>query len=128
MAENIFYPKEGANPFIKNLDEYKNLYQQSVENPSEFFGNLAKENLQWIEGFDSVHNGKFSETKWFEGGKINISVNCIDRHLKNNASKTAIIWEGDDPSDSKQLSYQELHDEVCKFANVLKGLGIIKGS
>ena len=70
MAENIFYPKEGTNPFIKNLDEYKNLYQQSVENPSEFFGNLAKENLQWIEDFDSVHNGKFSETKWFERGLI----------------------------------------------------------
>ena len=128
MAENIFYPKEGTNPFIKNLDEYKDLYQQSIDNPSEFFGNLAKENIQWIEEFDTVHNGEFSETKWFEGGKTNISVNCIDRHLKNNASKTAIIWEGDDPDDSKQLSYQELHDEVCKFANVLKGLGVKKGS
>ena len=112
MAENIFYPKEGTNPFIKNLDEYKDLYKQSIDNPSEFFGNLAKENIQWIEEFDTVHNGEFSETKWFEGGKTNISVNCIDRHLKNNASKTAIIWEGDDPNDSKQLSYQELHDEV----------------
>ena len=128
MAENIFYPKEGTNPFIKDLDEYKGLYQQSIDNPSEFFGNLAKENIQWIEEFDTVHNGEFSETKWFEGGKTNISVNCIDRHLKNNANKTAIIWEGDDPDDSKQLSYQELHDEVCKFANVLKGLGVKKGS
>ena len=69
MAENIFYPKEGTNPFIKNLDEYKDLYKQSIDNPSEFFGNLAKENIQWIEEFDTVHNGEFSETKWFEGGK-----------------------------------------------------------
>jgi acetyl-CoA synthetase len=81
-----------------------------------------------MEDFISVHNGEFADTKWFEGGKINISVNCIDRHLKNNANKTALIWEGDDPNDSKELSFQELHDEVCKFANVLKSLDVKKGS
>ena len=66
--------------------------------------------------FDTVHNGEFSETKWFEGGKTNISVNCIDRHLKNNASKTAIIWEGDDPDDSKQLS---IKSSMMKYVNLL---------
>ena len=81
-----------------------------------------------MEDFISVHNGEFADTKWFEGGKINISVNCIDRHLENNANKTALIWEGDDPNDSKELSFQELHDEVCKFANVLKSLDVKKGS
>ena len=81
-----------------------------------------------VEDFISVHNGEFADTKWFEGGKINISVNCIDRHLENNANKTALIWEGDDPNDSKELSFQELHDEVCKFANVLKSLDVKKGS
>ena len=128
MADNIFYPKGRTNPFIKDLDEYKELYQQSLNYPEEFFGNLARENIKWIEDFDSVHNGKFSETKWFEGGKTNVSLNCIDRHLKDNANKTAIIWEGDNPNDFKELSYQELHDEVCKFANVLKNLGVKKGS
>ena len=76
MSENIFYPKDGTNPFVKNLDEYKKLYKQSIDNPKDFFGKLARENIQWIEDFDSVHNGEFAETKWFEGGKTNISVNC----------------------------------------------------
>ena len=128
MSSNLYHPDEGSNIHIKNIDEYNKLYQQSINNPSKFFANLAEENLSWMEEFVSVHNGEFANTKWFEGGKINISVNCIDRHLKNNANKTALIWEGDDPNDSKELSFQELHDEVCKFANVLKSLGVKKGS
>ena len=128
MSDPIFNPVEGNNPFIKNLDEYKNLYEQSVNDPSKFFGHIAKQDLYWMEDFKNVHNGEFANTRWFDGGKTNISVNCIDRHLENNADKTAIIWEGDDPENSKRLTYQELHDEVCKFANILKELGIKKGS
>ena len=128
MSSNLYHPVEGSNIHIKNIDEYNKLYQQSINNPSKFFANLAEEDLSWMEEFVSVHNGEFADTKWFEGGKINISVNCIDRHLENNANKTALIWEGDDPNDSKELSFQELHDEVCKFANVLKSLGVKKGS
>ena len=128
MSDPIFNPVEGNNPFIKNLDEYKNLYEQSVDDPSKFFGHIAKQDLYWMEDFKNVHNGEFANTRWFDGGKTNISVNCIDRHLENNADKTAIIWEGDDPENSKRLTYQELHDEVCKFANILKELGIKKGS
>ena len=128
MSDPIFNPVEGNNPFIKNLDEYKNLYEQSVNDPSKFFGHIAKQDLYWMEDFKNVHNGEFANTRWFDGGKTNISVNCIDRHLENNADKTAIIWEGDDPENSKKLTYQELHDEVCKFANILKKLGIKKGS
>ena len=128
MSSNLYHPVEGSNIHIKNIDEYNKLYQQSINNPSKFFANLAQEDLSWMEDFISVHNGEFADTKWFEGGKINISVNCIDRHLENNANKTALIWEGDDPNDSKELSFQELHDEVCKFANVLKSLGVKKGS
>ena len=128
MCDPIFNPVEGNNPFIKNLDEYKNLYEQSVNDPSKFFGHIAKQDLYWMEDFKNVHNGEFANTRWFDGGKTNISVNCIDRHLENNADKTAIIWEGDDPENSKRLTYQELHDEVCKFANILKELGIKKGS
>ena len=128
MSDPIFNPVEGNNPFIKNLDEYKNLYEQSVNDPSKFFGHIAKQDLYWMEDFKNVHNGEFANTRWFDGGKTNISVNCIDRHLENNADKTAIIWEGDDPENSKKLTYQELYDEVCKFANILKELGIKKGS
>ena len=128
MSSNLYHPVEGSNIHIKNIDEYNKLYQQSINNPSKFFANLAQEDLSWMEDFISVHNGEFADTKWFEGGKINISVNCIDRHLENNANKTALIWEGDDPNDSKELSFQELHDEVCKFANVLKSLNVKKGS
>ena len=128
MSSNLYHPVEGSNIHIKNIDEYNKLYQQSINNPSKFFANLAQEDFSWMEDFISVHNGEFADTKWFEGGKINISVNCIDRHLENNANKTALIWEGDDPNDSKELSFQELHDEVCKFANVLKSLDVKKGS
>jgi len=128
MTSSIYKPRDGNNPFIKNLDEYKNLYEQSINNPSEFFSSLAKENLFWMEDFTSTHNGEFANTKWFEGGKTNISVNCIDRHLKDSPNKIAVIWEGDNPDDSKELTFQELHDEVCKFANVLKALGVKKGS
>ena len=128
MSNGIYQPKDGNNPFIENIDEYKNLYEQSINNPSKFFSNLAKENLSWVKDFTSVHNEEFANTKWFEGGKINISVNCIDRHLKDNPDKIAVIWEGDNPNDSKELTFQELHDEVCKFANVLKDLGVKKGS
>jgi len=128
MSSNLYHPVEGSNIHIKNIDEYNKLYQQSINNPSKFFANLAQEDLSWMEDFISVHNGEFADTKWFEGGKINISVNCIDRHLENNANKTALIWEGDNPNNSKELSFQELHDEVCKFANVLKSLDVKKGS
>ena len=128
MSQKIYNPKYSSNPYIKDFDEYEELYKQSVENPSQFFKDLANENISWIEDFKTTFNDKFSNAKWFEEGKTNISLNCIDRHLESHANKTALIWEGDDPSDSKELTYQELHDEVCKFANVLKGLGVEKGS
>ena len=75
-----------------------------------------------------MHNKKFANTKWFEGGKTNISLNCIDRHLEDSAEKIALIWEGDDPNESKKFTFRELHIEVCKFSNVLKSIGISKGS
>ena len=128
MSQKIYNPKYSSNPYIKDFDEYEELYKQSVENPSQFFKDLANENISWIEDFKTTFNDRFSNAKWFEEGKTNISLNCIDRHLESHADKTALIWEGDDPSDSKELTYQELHDEVCKFANVLKGLGVEKGS
>ena len=129
MAKDIYNPQSNSsNPYIKDMDEYKDLYKQSITNPSKFFGDLARNDLEWIEDFDQVHNDEFSNAKWFEGGKTNVSLNCIDRHLDKHADKTALIWEGDDPKDSRELTYQELHDEVCKFSNTLKNLGVVKGA
>ena len=128
MSENVYDPKHSTNPFIKDFDEYEKLYKQSIDDPSQFFKILAKENLNWLEDFKITHNKEFVNAKWFEDGKTNVSLNCIDRHLENDANKIALIWEGDDPANSKELTYQELHDEVCKFANVLKDLGVQKGS
>ena len=129
MAQKKYLPpKNLANPYIKTLDEYKEIYQESIENPQLFFRKQALENLNWIEPFESVHNNQFIDSKWFEGGKINVSYNCIDRHLKLNANKTAIIWEGDEPNQSQEVSYKELHQNVSKFGNILKDLGATKGS
>ncbi|MDA7709658.1 acetate--CoA ligase [Gammaproteobacteria bacterium] len=128
MSQKLYSPKHSSNPYIKDFDEYNELYRQSIEDPSKFFKELANENISWMEDFKTTFNNQFNNAKWFEGGKTNISLNCIDRHLENDASKIALIWEGDDPADSKELTYKELHDEVCKFANVLKGLGVEKGS
>jgi len=129
VAEKKYLPpKNLVNPYVKSLDEYKHMYQQSIDDPKAFFGKEAIENLDWIEPFKSVHNDGFIDSKWFQEGKINVSYNCIDRHLKLRADKTALIWEGDDPNESHEISYTELHQNVSKFGNVLKHLGASKGS
>jgi len=129
MKDKIYNPQKNiTNPYIKDLDEYKSMYEDSINNPKEFFSEMAKENLDWIKPFTQVTNGNFADATWFEDGKLNISANCIDRHLEENADKTALIWEGDNPSETSSVSYQELHDEVCKLSNALKELGITKGS
>ena len=129
MAEKKYLPpKNLVNPFIKDLEEYNVMYQESIENPQAFFHNQALDNLDWIEPFKNVHNEKFIDSKWFEEGKINVAHNCIDRHLEVHANKTALIWEGDDPNESQEISYQELHENVSKFGNILKNLGASKGS
>ncbi len=117
-----------SNPYIKDLDEYRKLYDESINNPKDFFKKMATENLSWIKDFDEVHNNKFANTEWFKNGKINVSENCLDRHLEDRSEKTALIWEGDEPGDSKSYSFKQLHEEVCKFSNVLKNLEITKGS
>ena len=129
MTQEIYNPNpKFSNPHIKDFDEYLSLYRESIENPEKFFGDLARENIRWIEDFKEVHNSKFQDTKWFSGGKTNITLNCIDRHLEDNGDKVALIWEGDEPGNSKEISFKELHSEVCKFANILKSLQVKKGS
>ena len=127
MTKNLIEAKS-SNPHLKNLDEYKELYKQSIENPKEFFKMMAVENLSWIRDFTDIHNDEFANTRWFADGKINLCENCIDRHLENKAEKIALIWEGDEPGNSKSYTFKEVYKEVCKFSNVLKSLEVSKGS
>jgi len=114
---------------ITSLDEYKKTYQFSVDKPEEFWASIA-ENFLWKKKWDKVLSWNFSEPniKWFEGAKLNITENCLDRHLELNGDKPAIIWEPNDPQrDSITLSYKILHEQVCRFANVLKKNDVKKG-
>ncbi len=114
---------------IENLEQYFQHYRKSVDGPEEFWAEIAQ-NFQWGKKWDNVltFDLKKAEIKWFEGAKTNITINCIDRHLENNAESTAIIFEPNDPSENSQkISYRELHQNVCKMANVLKDFGVKKG-
>lgn len=118
------------NFLLKHNADYKASYASSIEHPEQFWGNLAKENFQWIKPWHSVLDFDFSIPKisWFEGAQLNITENCIDRHLETNPEKTAIIFEPNDPNEkAEHISYKELHCRVNKFANVLKSKGIKKG-
>ena len=128
--KRLFKPPEqlSQDAYIKSLDEYKKIYQESISDPEVFWGELA-EQLDWYKKWDKVLVADFDNAKheWFVGGKLNVSYNCLDRHLKTwRKNKAALIWEGD-IGDSKTLTYQQLYYEVCKFANVLKKHGIKKG-
>jgi acetyl-CoA synthetase len=115
-----------AQAHIRSLAEYEQLWQQARDNPEAFWGQQA-EQLSWFKHWDQVLVWNEPHAQWFAGGKLNASYNCIDRHLSDGRkNKAAIVWEGE-PGDSRVLRYQDLHREVCKFANVLKGLGIQKG-
>ena len=109
--------------------EFNKLYKQSLENPEEFWADQADLYLDWDEQWTKVKENDIERGQiiWFKDGKLNASVNCIDRHLPENGNKVAFIWEGDNPDDSKKITYQQLHDEVCKFSNVLKIRGVKKG-
>jgi acetyl-CoA synthetase len=114
---------------IKSLDEYNAVYKQSVEQPEEFWAGIA-EHFLWRKKWDKVLSWNFSEPniKWFEGAKLNITENCLDRHLAEHGDRPAIIWEPNDPEkDTITLSYKILHEHVCRFANVLKKNGVKKG-
>ena len=124
----VISPEKGfTNPHLSSPEEYKRLYEQSINDPVTFFQNAAKENLVWSKPFTTTFNNQFKNAKWFEDGELNITYNCIDRHLEHHQNKTAFIWEGDDPAESKNISYQELHDHVCRLANFMKDLGVNKG-
>jgi len=112
---------------IKSLEEYKELYEKAKADPQKFWADLAATELHWFQGWDQILDWQPPFAKWFVNGKINISYNCIDRHLTTRRrNKAALIWEGEN-GDTRTLTYAQLHYEVCKFANVLKQLGVKKG-
>ncbi len=131
MSDNKIYDvlQKNAASSHSNIESYRSMYQDSIDNPEAFWAEQAKLFLDWIEPWDAVMNYDYQtgHIRWFEGGTLNVSVNCIDRHLESRGDQAAIIWEGDDPSQDNKITYRELHKEVCKFANVLISQGVKKG-
>ena len=120
--------KQKKNSEITEAD-FESEYLESINNPKKFWKEKAEETLEWFSNWDEVISSNLEEGKveWFKNGKLNACFNCVDRHLKNYSNKTAIIWEGDSPEDNKKISFEELHKNVCKFANLLKSRKIKKG-
>jgi len=112
-----------------NRERYDAMYRASVEQPEQFWAEQAQQFLQWQQPWDKVREYDFNQgiARWFANGKLNVSVNCIDRHLAERGDQVAIIWEGDDPSVDSKITYRQLHESVCRLANVLKQRGVKKG-
>ncbi len=126
-ARSFKPPKEfSKRAHVGSMDAYKKMYKQSIEKPDKFWAGIASQ-LHWFKPWKKVLDWKLPDAKWFVGGKTNLSYNCLDRHLKTaNRNKAAILWEGE-PGDTRTITYAELHRDVCRFANVLKNLGIAAG-
>jgi acetyl-CoA synthetase len=130
MAEQTIYPPRSEfvdQARVQGMDAYQELYRRAAEKPEDFWGQLAESELFWFEKWSHVFEWDPPSVKWFAGGKTNVSYNCLDRHLGTpRKNKAAILWEGE-PGEQRQISYQELHRLVCRFANVLKARGLKKG-
>lgn len=127
--QRLFEPPSefAAAATISGADQYQALYDKAAADPAAFWAELAEQELNWFQKWDTVLDWQPPFAKWFVGGKINISYNCLDRHLETHRrDKPAIVWEGE-PGDSRTLTYAELHVEVCQMANVLKDMGVVKG-
>lgn len=131
MSENKIYQVPAATADSAYIDkkQYLAMYQRSIEDPDGFWAEQAEIFITWFKKWDRVQEGDFHNVsiKWFAGAKLNVAYNCLDRHLKTRADQIAILWEGDDPDVDKKITYKALHEEVCRFANVLKGHGVKKG-
>ena len=111
-------------------DDYRRLYDESLRDPDEFWGRMARR-IDWLRPFGKVHDVSFDardfRIRWYEDGQLNVAANCLDRHLAHRGDKTAIIWEGDDPGESERITYRELYYRVCRLGNALRALGVQKG-
>ncbi|MGA9454755.1 MAG: acetate--CoA ligase [Pseudolabrys sp.] len=131
MSDKIYdVPAEWRKRAFVDDAKYKEMYDRSIKDPNGFWAEQAKR-IDWIKPFSKVKNTSYDphnvSIKWFEDGTLNVSYNCVDRHLAKRGDQTALLWEGDDPKDDKKLTYNQLHAEVCRFANVLKARGVKKG-
>ena len=131
MSEKIYdVPAEWAKRAFVDDAKYQEMYARSIKDPNGFWAEQAKR-VDWVKAPTIIENVSYApgniSIKWFEDGVLNAAYNCIDRHLATRANQTAIIWEGDDPSQSKNITYRELHDEVCKMANILRNRNVKKG-
>jgi acetyl-CoA synthetase len=131
MSEKIYdVPAEWAKRAWVDQAKYKDMYARSIADPNAFWAEQAKR-IDWMHAPTKIENVSFApgniSIKWFEDGVLNVAHNCIDRHLAKRGNQTAIIWEGDDPSQSKHITYKELHDEVCRMANILRTRNVKKG-
>ncbi len=131
MSDKIYdVPVEWSKRAFVDEAKYSEMYARSISDPKGFWAEQAQR-VDWIEPFTEVENTSFApgniSIKWFEDGVLNVAANCIDRHLHKRGDQTAIIWEGDNPSESKHISYRELHDEVCRMANILRTRNVGKG-
>ncbi|MBN1534384.1 MAG: acetate--CoA ligase [Spirochaetes bacterium] len=119
--------------YIKSREEYEKMWKESLADPEKFWSKIAEEYVTWFKKWDKVEDWKYADNmkdfqiKWFTGGKLNVSYNCLDRHLAKKGDQIALIFEGNDPNDQKTFTYKQLHEQVCKFANVLKKNGVKKG-
>jgi len=133
MSVQKVYPvkQEFAEKAWINNEQYLAMYEKSVSDPDGFWREQAQSRIDWIKPFTTVRNISFDpqdvHIRWFEEGTLNASVNCLDRHLETRGNQTAIIWEGDDPTEDRTITYKELHAEVCRFANALRERGVRKG-
>ena len=131
MSAHKIYPVRDniSNTALINKDSYLEMYEASISEPDKFWAEQAEKFLTWDASWSAICSENFltGDAKWFLDGKLNVSTNCIDRHLTDNREKIAIIWEGDSPEDSKHISYEELYSEVCKLGNLLRARGVKKG-
>ncbi|MCU7814215.1 MAG: acetate--CoA ligase [Candidatus Thiodiazotropha sp. (ex Lucinoma kastoroae)] len=133
MSENKIYPVPAEFAAQANISdtEYQTMYQQSIDDPDAFWAEQADKYVTWFKKWDKVTDWSFGKDdlhiEWFKGAKLNVSYNCLDRHLESRGDQVAIIWEGDNPDEDRKITYRELHEEVSKFANVLKSRGVKKG-
>jgi acetyl-CoA synthetase len=129
MSQVYPVPEFMAERTFINNDQYQAMYERSIEDPDAFWAEQADKFLDWYEKWSTVSSANFEagQVSWFQGGKLNVTVNCIDRHLAERGEQTAIIWEGDDPADDAHISYQALSDAVCQLANGLRARGVKKG-
>ncbi len=131
MSQVYPVPADFAAQANINKKQYQEMYQRSVDDPEGFWAEQAEKYVTWFKPWDQVSDWSFEQAdlhiEWFKNAKLNVAYNCLDQHLETRGEQTAIIWEGDNPEEDKHISYKELHEEVCRFSNVLKSRGVKKG-